>query len=556
MADQEDGSDFISIDDNAVSDGTSDANTRPEDTMLENIVDSDHRYLFERGACVVKRWWSSNEIDNFRPFASDVGEACIAAIPWEIRNGVKTITAKLHGRVDCDGPNTDPDLRVKLEFYSGTDNDDSITTNVTTVGRQVITLTLPFTGEDVAQTRGYLLVWIKSEADEVINTDQVDTQGVGTSGNDWLAELDSTSNLEANLDERTNFKSIGPDEQQRKLFHKSNTVTDGTKITGLAPEYSVLASGQSAELAELSYIRPEKLAIRQTYDTTQGIGINATYSPKPPREMEPQRAVKGADVSEHPRNADAIARRPKCLAVGPIGEDDWDDTPADYHQQFVWDMDPDTDTPTLDSQGIQLNYDDSRLRCMAMIKGAFEESTKSTAVAQTAYPTDGPGGNSPSKSEYRNERATADMDLRLRIRQSDGTAWSNNTGVDIRKTFEKRSLHRVRPQAHFDLMNTWYWALFPQTGGNQPSSDFRWAFQEGTFSRPDLSLVGPQPLQITIDTSDLSFSRALPIRVDLEFAGWSSGPNTSNVELRGDGNSQVSFGVVCMGTSYWELPPV
>jgi len=436
MADQEDGSDFISIDDNAVSDGSSDANTRPEDTMLENLVDNNHRYLFERGSCVVKRWWSSNEIDSFRPFASDVGEACIAAIPWEIRNGVNTITAKLHGRVDCDGPNTDPDLRLKLEFYSGTDNDGVTTTNVTTVGRQVITLGISFNGEDVTQTRGYLLVWIKSEADEVINTAQVDTQGVGTSGNDWLAELDTSTTLSANLDERTNFKSIGPDEQ------------------------------------------------------------------------------------------------------------------------FVWDMEPDTNTPLLDRQGIQLNYADSRLRCLAMIKGAFEESTKLGVTTETAYPTDGAGGNDPSKSEYRNEYAVADMDLRLRIRQSDGTAWSNNTGVDVKKTFEERSLHRVRPQAHFDLMNTWYWGMFPQTGKNQPSNDFRWAFQEGTFSRADLSLVGPQPIQIEIDTSDLTFIRNFPIRVDLEFAGWSDGPDTTDVELRGDSASEVRFGVVCMGTSYWELPPV
>lgn len=552
MAGNEDGTDFTALDTNIVGDGSGDSTTKPLGTMLENLEDARQRYLRNRASRVTKSWFNSyqGEVSD-RPLATATRPMMIATVPIEVRQGIKEIHTSLLGDVDCDGPNTSPKLDTELEFFLKQTGKFSTSTRVTSSGRQVITNTLDLSSESFSGVKvGCLQLWIQSAASESISDGTI-TAPSGTA-DWWRVKVDDTTTFESEIDERTTLERQTAPVRQFEVIHKSNADGNGDRIVGIMPAIpgdNVTVNGEAADVLEISYIRPEKLAIDIRY---KGDSSTQVYAPKQPNEMEPKEPAIGADVGLHAQNLDGQVRTPVCRAIGPHGQDQGDDWPTDYYRQHSWSMVSEGDDTVLDRASFQPRYDDSVIRCVCYVKAMYDQRAAGNPAGGGSYFDHDP----IAKSDYLGDIATADMDLKITMRQAQTDAsWSSQSSISNTETFEDEALHRIRPQNHFPLVNTWYWSRNPQAGSNQPSGEFRWAHMEGMVSRSDFELFGVTGKSLTIDTSNLSFTRDEPVRLDLEFDQWSKGPDTDEVAEFGR-DASYKFGVVCVGTSWWELPQI
>jgi len=559
MAGDENDGGWTALDDNIVGDGTVDGQTKPEDTMLENLVDVRHREMHERGPTETKEWYNpSGPESNPRPFTSRDESAIIAAIPWEVRPGLGEIHASVVGEVGCDDSNTTGEVELRLELIGLNERDPPFSETIATAtgGITSYTITLDLSSRTIAPGIATLALFVKSKAEANTGDGTIFTSG--DVGDETFIEIEGGASIDGELDEKSAlslsaFGSQVEGDGSALPLHKSTSVVGGEKRVGvktILSSNSTTESGLSVPVLELSWIKPQSVAIQTTYDKTESAG---SFVAKPPRAMEPQQAVKGADAATHPGTLDGIVRRPKIRAIGPHGQDQGVDWPTDYHRQWSWIATEDESDTELDRQTVRLKYGSSTLRCVAYVKPFFDIKITNDTVTQsdTVYQI------APQGAEgYGNYVITADLDLRVTLRQAQSSnTWPNQPSYSTTRTVQDISLHNARATPAYTLPNTVFWARHPQyikSFANQ----YRWTHYEGVLFREDFSLLPRTGFSIEIDPSEAgSLVPSGDLRCDLEFAGWSQGPNTDEIDAP-SGDVEFNYHLLCLGTSWWEVPQV
>jgi len=559
-ADENDGG-WTALDDNIVGDGTADATSKPLDTMLEKIVDARRREVWHRGSTVTHEWYNpSGPESDPRPFTSRDKRAALMCIPWDVRPGLDEIHVSLKAEVGNDDSNTTGEVELVLELGPQEQNSPRKAITATATGGQTAyTITLDLSSRSFARETKPLVLWVKSTASAKISEEDFGTPD--DTGKATLILYQDGSAADDALDEKTAVKLTKygelPNAGVLLPLHKSPVDFDDhyTGVTAEVPQSAASANDLQTPVIDLSWVKPQSVAIDARFDKTESEGA---FVAKPPRTMEPQQAIKGADAATHPETLDGVVRRARCRATGPHGQDQGTDWPSDYYRQWSWIETQDGfDTP-LDRTTFRPRYDSSQIRCIAYVKPFFDikilsERFSASDQSFKAAP--------PEPDKYADYVITADLDLKLTARQAQSSAsWANQPSTSTARTVRDVSLHDARRQAGYPLPNTVFWARHPE--GLQSftnvdfSSEYRYTWYEGALFEADFQLFPRTGYPISIDPTDgLSLNAGEPLRCDLEFDGWSQGPNLDEIDTPSD-DYEVSYHLLCLGTSWWEVPQV
>lgn len=548
MAGEEDGSQFIGIDDAAVGDGTTDGTTRPLSMGLENRIDGNVRYLQERGSQVSRPWYTSWRAElETRPYVS-VGWSYICLVPWELTPGVDQITCKLQCEIGLNGTTTASlDVALELRDVEGRVKRTTQTEGPTS-GVEVVTLTLDLSDVTIERGAGGLGIMIRSQARDEGSTVTVNSANVanghtfaGSAVNGWGISYADSSTADNEISETTSVARV-------KLIHKSDTsdFVDNGHISGIGANQI----GGDVTIFEETYIEP----ISATFDVRYASDSDGgQYAAKDPRSMQAQEPVKGREVSGHGQSLDAIFTRPKCRALGPHGQSEGQSWPTDYRRQWTWLNVSDEADTELDRQSFHLRHSGSRVRCIAYIAGLYQlENAQVEDVEDT-------GAVIQDREGYIQDwRASGTLDLDVEIEQmnpdTSPTSWSDATVIDsVTRSVEDFSLFKVTPADHYPLAQQAFWSRHPEgptmETPDNGSDEFHFPYHEGQLYPDDLDLLPVTGISVDV-SADTVGDRASPIRCNLDFGGFSEGPFTDDV-IRG---GTFTYFLVCVGTAWWELP--
>ena len=527
MAGQVDGDNFVGQDSDGFGDGTTDADTRFLSTRAENRLDGNARYMWERGAQVSYEFFASFDTAerDIRPFAS-LGRSALLYVPWEVSGTTATVRVRVWAEVKNKDGGTTGEVRATLQLGG----EESSATWTATGGftEYEVELTAP-----VAPGLHPLALWIESAAEAEGSSATASGRLEGGHG----IEVSNGGTLDSAISETS---ALDVDGTPVSVLHKSAETATPSHYIGLSSRSTETAGLRNLELSALY---PLSAAIEVRYDDEEpGRG----YTPKKPRTMQAQEPALGRHVSGHASSLDAYAARPKCKALGPHGQDQGEDWPTDHRRKWSWVNVTDESETLLDRQSVQLRHDGSTLRCIAYLMG-FWQARLSGGEGQQTRPFQ-------DTREYLSDQAVADLKLEVTASQLQGTSvtsWSDAVEVGSQQVTEQDfQVLREGPQSNFHLPSTVFWGRHPD-GNSADASEYRYAYHDGQLWPDDVGLFAP--ITIDVEVGD-NLNRGDPIRCDLDFDGWSGGAPDATINASLRGGSETVVHLLCLQTSWWEVP--
>lgn len=556
MAGEENGDEFIGIDERAIGDdtlvdpGRDDEATRPLSMGLENRIDGNVRYIQERGSQCTKAWYTSwrTEIPT-RPYTS-VAWSYLALVPFELQAGMDEIRCKVQSEIGNNDGNTSGQVEMALELrdkngrvaWTGPQIKSS------TTGVQVQTLSLDLSNATIERGAGSIGLMMRS-LDRSSST-SVSVNRAGPRG--WGISYGDGTTADNNIDETVSIEGfLG---SPSIPFHKSSLDSNNDHITGISVDPFGPSDSASIDVFEESFVKPISAAFEVRYTRSEDAGF---FQDKAPKSMQAQTPALGRQVSQHGQNLDHLYTRPKCRAIGPKGQDKGEGWDTGYRRQWTWVNVTDTaqgdDARELDRQHFEMRHTDTSIRCIFYTAGLFGarfNNQTSELVWDVNF----------NDRKYREQsRAVGDMDFKIEVEQIQGgqsnADWSAATSLaTTTETIDDLSFWHLTPADVFPVARQAFWSRRPQGESNSTANEYRFPYHEGQIFEDDLNYLAITGLSIDldIDFDDFDDVRGNPVRANLIFDQFTGGntPSTDDVEYGQD----FTFHLLCLGTSWWEVP--
>lgn len=561
------GTNFIGLDDEGIGDGTSDATTYPEDTDLENQLDTNTRDLVARGDrvtyMVANQPGSGGVTDERYWMSTGIGKgAYLCWIPYIVRDNLTRIRARVFafsfikdttdiiggggvgiGEVDLSLIARDPQSGAEVEATN------KIQTSDTSYQEHVVTLT-PSKIDTLQVESSFIWVGLRIQSlysvelqsDFQIERQEralVDLTDSDSHNFDSDMGVDSYINSDASIWDRTlpihNRPEAGGNEAYAGVLEQRLNTDNDTNV------FPASAPGQADRWsASRFYFRGAHFEF--DYDAGES---SRGYEPKRSTSMRAQRPVLGEDVARHGPNTDSVHRRPRLLSIGPEGEDagtGWDTN--HFRKWHWWDL---SSSDTLDTQWLLLSENPTNVTVLFQVHFC--------AVIQDGQ-TNKPTWPSNTDDYYDSFDETAgrvkgDYTLSATQMQAGTTDWSTATSVGSRTTTIENQIGSIASPQDFSAIDAQaWWAYLPEGRRNDQSvSDFFETYREGQIYRDAIpndvaySSTGTASVEIS------GHNPGDPVRVDLDIDATGIGFPTREDFL------EKQIGIL-MQSAWYETPEV
>lgn len=540
-----DGSNFVGIDDDAWGDGS--GNTRPEDTVLENLVDNNARHLWALG----HRWsWARLQgTENQRRLTSYAWAVHDRAV-CTVHPTMTKLTAILDGTITrrVDGANAAIDVRLEVVKPDGQTVYEGRVDNLGTGGTS-----LPYAIDatlvgDRPQREQLCTVklWLRGQpkigdpANDVI-IGPSDWSGLSISSQAGLAQrwyrwaVDSAQASQVGED-LVMFVTTGGSPPSNVLTSQAYEpiygYVDGTDYNVVWNEVAEpedpqkIGTGGNAAYA-LSYVDLESIIYQKHFDETLS---DRAWAPKSAASMRPNRSILGPHVAHHADNTDAVHARSRPKIWGIRG-----DTPTlSAGDTFnAWST-RSTRWAIVDSSDAKSGYVEWQRRGLRLDIGEQSYVDLHLQIVPV-YLED---SDHPSFAAVTNRTIGGTWNIRATIDQIDGAGWSNTV------QFAQEVIQLERPDGdhwphwpstyrdHTPFLQQAYFSYFEET-----TDAYTRTYREGVLFEDDTEdggLVLPQSMRLDLTSEDLQEEprdEANRLLLEAEFVGGETAADADRFRL-------------------------